>query len=171
MLHVEIVLKTKQPEAETSLVYDVFIQVIKSASWTSDERKRNGINVWSMWSVKKFYGLFVDTWNKGNIGLLHHVCNDHDWPGGSCDHGELPDDHSLPWFDRRTKDFEALQQIILDPALLESFKSYIKFRWTWSLTFHFSLIDRAVTKISRCRVHVISGQGLKQLWSSFGFVC
>ena len=39
----------------------------ESASWTSDERKRNGINVWSMWSVKKFYGLFVDAWNKGNI--------------------------------------------------------------------------------------------------------
>ena len=64
LLHVEIVLKTKQPEAETSLVYDVLIRVIKkeSASWTSDERKRNG----SMWSVKMFYGLFVDSWNKGN---------------------------------------------------------------------------------------------------------
>ena len=29
MLHIEIVLNTKQPEAETSLVYDVFIRVIK----------------------------------------------------------------------------------------------------------------------------------------------
>ena len=29
VLHVEIVLKTKQSEAETSLVYDVFIRVIK----------------------------------------------------------------------------------------------------------------------------------------------
>ena len=29
LLHVEIVLNTKQPEAETSLVYDVFIRVIK----------------------------------------------------------------------------------------------------------------------------------------------
>ena len=38
----------------------------ESAGWTSDKRKRNGINVWSMWSVKKFYGLFVDAWNKGN---------------------------------------------------------------------------------------------------------
>ena len=64
MLHVEIVLKAKQPEAETSLVYDVFIRVIKKerASWTSDE-----INMWSMWSVSMFYGLFVDAWNKGNI--------------------------------------------------------------------------------------------------------
>ena len=69
MLHVEIVLKTKQPEAETSLVYDVLIRVIKkeSAFRTSDERKRNGINMWSMWSVKMFYVLFVDSWNKGNI--------------------------------------------------------------------------------------------------------
>ena len=69
MLHVEIALKTKQPEAETSLVYDVLIRVIKkeSASWTSDEKKRNEINVWSIWSVKMFYGLFVDSWNKGNI--------------------------------------------------------------------------------------------------------
>ena len=67
MLNVEIVLKTKQPEAETSLVYDVLIRVMKkeSASWTSDERKRNGIN---MWSVKTFYGLFVDSWNRGNMG-------------------------------------------------------------------------------------------------------
>ena len=23
--------------------------------------------MWSMWSVKKFYGLFVNAWNKGNI--------------------------------------------------------------------------------------------------------
>ena len=32
VLHVEIVLKTKQPEVETSLVYDVFIRVIKKES-------------------------------------------------------------------------------------------------------------------------------------------
>ena len=32
MLRVEIVPKTKQPEAETSLVYDVLIRVIKKES-------------------------------------------------------------------------------------------------------------------------------------------
>ena len=32
VLHVEIVLQTKQPEAETSLVYDVFIRVIRKES-------------------------------------------------------------------------------------------------------------------------------------------
>ena len=36
MLHVEIVLKAKQPEAETSLVYDVFIRVIRN-----ERKKKN----------------------------------------------------------------------------------------------------------------------------------
>ena len=46
MLHVEIVLKTKQREAETSLAYDVFIQVIKKRAQAERvTRKRNGINV------------------------------------------------------------------------------------------------------------------------------
>ena len=38
MLHVEIVLKTKQPEAETSLVYEVFIRVIKKREREFNER-------------------------------------------------------------------------------------------------------------------------------------
>ena len=47
MLHVEIVLKAKQPEAETSLVYDVFIRVIKkeSVSRTRTRTKENEINM------------------------------------------------------------------------------------------------------------------------------
>ena len=45
VLHVEIVLKTKQSEAETSLVYDVFIRVIKKRARaervTREKEKRN----------------------------------------------------------------------------------------------------------------------------------
>lgn len=67
--------------------------------------------------------LVQSTW----IGLLHHVCNEHDWSGGSCEHGEL-EEHDLPWFDRRDKDFEALQKIVLDSQLLSSFKFYVRFR-------------------------------------------
>ncbi|XP_044184614.1 uncharacterized protein LOC114971505 isoform X2 [Acropora millepora] len=61
------------------------------------------------------------------IGVLHHVCNQHEWTGGKCNHGEL-EEHELPWFDRRDKDFEALQKVILDPQLLDSFKYYVRFR-------------------------------------------
>ena len=62
------------------------------------------------------------------IGLLHHVCNEHEWVDGKCDHEELCEEHTLPWFDRQDKDFEALQEVILDPGLLQSFKYYLRFR-------------------------------------------
>ena len=47
MLQVEIVLKAKQPEAETSLVYDVFIRVIKKRARAErgTRKKENGINM------------------------------------------------------------------------------------------------------------------------------
>ena len=47
VLYVEIVLKTKQPEAETSLVYDVFIRVIKKRARAERvmREKRNEINM------------------------------------------------------------------------------------------------------------------------------
>ena len=64
------------------------------------------------------------------LGLLHHVCNDHEWTGGQCDHEEVTEDGGHPpWFDRRDKDFVTLQKIILEPILLESFKYYVKFRY------------------------------------------
>lgn len=69
------------------------------------------------------------------IGLLHHVCNDHEWiTGGKCSHEVIAQStHELPWFDRRDKDFEALQAIILDPKLLASLEHYVRFRHTGDL--------------------------------------
>ena len=61
--------------------------------------------------------------------MLHHVCNDHDWPGGICDHGELKE-HELPWFSERDGDYKALQTLILDPQFMLSLKFYSKFRHT-----------------------------------------
>ena len=47
VLHVEIVLKSKQPEAETSLVYDVFIRVIRKERELNErrEKKKRKINM------------------------------------------------------------------------------------------------------------------------------
>ncbi|CAH3027119.1 unnamed protein product, partial [Porites evermanni] len=74
--------------------------------------------------------ILKDTW----ISLLHHVCNQHEWADGHCDHKPITEEnHQLPWFDRRSKEFEALQKIILDPDLLESFKYYTRFRHTGAL--------------------------------------
>ena len=45
MLHVEIVLKTKQPEAESSLVYDVLIRIIKKRARADLVQRRREKNV------------------------------------------------------------------------------------------------------------------------------
>ena len=58
--------------------------------------------------------------------LLHHICNEHEWIGGECDHAEGEHDESLPWFDRRDKDLVELQKVILNPELLGSFKYYTR---------------------------------------------
>lgn len=64
--------------------------------------------------------------------------------GGGCAHEEIADDseHNLPWFDRRDKDFQALQEVVLAPRLLASLKYYVSFRleiksylpWFWKVT-------------------------------------
>ena len=77
-------------------------------------------------SMKFYYYEIRIPW----ISLLHHVCNQHEWADGHCDHKPITEEnHQLPWFDRRSKEFEALQKIILDPDLLESFKYYSRFRY------------------------------------------
>ena len=48
------------------------------------------------------------------IALLHHVCNEHEWIGGKCDNEDSDHDETLPWFDRRDKDFIELQKVILN---------------------------------------------------------
>ena len=69
--------------------------------------------------------LYKDKW----IGLLHHVCNKHEWGlNEKCDHDEGSHDPDLPWFDRRDKDFAELQKVVLNAELLESFKYYVRFR-------------------------------------------
>ena len=56
------------------------------------------------------------------------MCNVHKWLEGECDHEEDDHDETLPWFDRRDKDFIELQKVVLNPELLASFQFYTRFR-------------------------------------------
>ena len=58
-----------------------------------------------------------------------HLYNEHQWLEGKCDHEDGEHDEDLPWFDRRDKDYQELQKIILNPELLGSFKYYTRFRY------------------------------------------
>ena len=76
-----------------------------------------------------FYFFFISHKKDKWIGLLHHVCDKHEWDvNGKCDHEEGSHDDDLPWFDRRDADFAELQNIILNAELLDSFKYYVRFR-------------------------------------------
>ena len=65
------------------------------------------------------------------IKLVHHVCGEHEWVGGKCDHDVIDNSkHELPFFNEKEKDYEALQKVILDPKLLASLEYYTEFRQT-----------------------------------------
>ena len=49
--------------------------------------------------------------------------------GGDCDHEDGEHDENLLWFDRRYKDYQEVQKIILNPELLASFKYCTRFRY------------------------------------------
>ena len=72
---------------------------------------------------------FFQTCQDKSIGLLHHVCDSHEWLGGSYDQEDQQNDDNLPWFDRGDKDFAEPQNIVLNPELLDSFKCYVRFRY------------------------------------------
>lgn len=67
------------------------------------------------------------------MGILHHVCNEHEWTGGACKHADLNEEHELPWFAEKDPDFKALQQVLLDTKFLGSLKYYTTFRHTGKL--------------------------------------
>ena len=78
---------------------------------------------------------FFQTCQDKSIGLLHHVCDSHEWLGGSYDQEDQQNDDNLPWFDRGDKDFAEPQNIVLNPELLDSFKCYVRFKFSFIIHF------------------------------------
>ena len=39
------------------------------------------------------------------------------------------DEDHIPYFNKREKDFEALQKVVLNSQLLETLSHYVRFRW------------------------------------------
>ena len=73
--------------------------------------------------------------------MLHHVCNEHEWPTGECQHGPLSDPPVLadgtlvPYFCKDDADFEALQNIVLEERWMKSLKFYVRSRYTHIILF------------------------------------
>ena len=65
--------------------------------------------------------------------MLHHVCNEHEWTTGECQHGTLSDPPTaegrpMPYFNTDDADFEVLQKIILDERWMKSLRFYVRSR-------------------------------------------
>ena len=60
------------------------------------------------------------------LGVLHHVCGEHSWAGGSCKHKELQEEKEP--MKKDSKEMDALREVILDKKLVKSLKYYTNFR-------------------------------------------
>ena len=74
-------------------------------------------------------------------------------PGGTTgyatgDHADGEHDENLSWFDRRDKDYQELQKIILNRELLASFKYYTRFRYRKIVDNHLLYYDKFIDKSS-----------------------
>ena len=61
------------------------------------------------------------------LGVLHHVCDEHEWLGGKCTHENIVDSDKTPLL-RESKAMESLRNVVLDKALLDSLQYYTGFR-------------------------------------------
>ena len=62
------------------------------------------------------------------IGVLHHVCNNHTWETGSCQHDHLEDTQGKPWIERDSKSHKALVDIVLNKRWQKDVHKYLRFR-------------------------------------------
>ena len=53
------------------------------------------------------------------------MCNEHEWETGECDHGNLAGEHLI---NKKDKDFEVLQKVVLNDKWLPTLQHYVRFR-------------------------------------------
>lgn len=65
------------------------------------------------------------------IGLLHHVCDVHEWTGEQCDRGDLgPDEQHPRWFDcRDCQDYVEISQASLARMVHRGWALFRKTLW------------------------------------------
>ncbi|XP_052410122.1 uncharacterized protein LOC127956322 [Carassius gibelio] len=81
-----------------------------------------------LWCCKtaETFQQFLALW----IGVLHHVCNNHTWETGSCQHDHLEDIQDKEWIERDSKSHKALVEIVLNKRWQKDVHKYLRFRST-----------------------------------------
>ena len=64
------------------------------------------------------------------IGVIHHVCGEHEWENGECSHGQLTEvEEGKKSLAKDSKAAEELRKIVFDAEWLKSLQYYVKFRY------------------------------------------
>ena len=70
-----------------------------------------------------------DNW----MGVVHHVCGEHEWACSSCNHGPLLNEEPDDYLSKSDKCTEAFPEVVLDKKLLKSLPHYVLSRHTGCL--------------------------------------
>ena len=64
------------------------------------------------------------------ISVLHHICGEHSWAGGKCEHENLATTEPEPktYLKKDSPAMEAVRSVVLDPKVLRSLEFYTRFR-------------------------------------------
>ncbi|XP_039681954.1 uncharacterized protein LOC120575300 [Perca fluviatilis] len=81
---------------------------------------------WWCCKTAETFQQFLALW----IGVLHHVCNNHTWETGSCQHDHLEDTQGKQWIERDSKSHKALVDIVLNKRWQKDVHKYLRFRST-----------------------------------------
>lgn len=64
------------------------------------------------------------------LGVIHHVCGEHEWFDGECSHGPLVStEDGKTYLEKDSKAHKAVRDIIAEQRWLKSLSFYVKFRY------------------------------------------
>jgi len=68
------------------------------------------------------------------IGVIHHVCGEHEWENGDCSQGQLTEvEEGKEILATDSKAAEELRKIVFDAEWLKSFEHYVRFRYVLTI--------------------------------------
>ena len=71
------------------------------------------------------------------VGVLHHVCGDHHWAEGQCQHEPMSEaGEGKQWTDPASTAAETLRDIVFNKQWLKSLSYYVRNRHTVNLEVH-----------------------------------
>ena len=77
---------------------------------------------------------FQDKW----LGIVHHVCGEHEWDGRCCSHGPLTEtEGGKEYLAMNSKAAKELKKIVLDRDWMKSLENYVYFRYIIYISGHF----------------------------------